>query len=300
MNTDQRPAADLSLSMFSDSSDEELVDWFFSKILVDKDQVVSSKRSVSKKQLPKIPAEEAYSSTSTRMKERQQSLTAANGSYGPYFLEYSLLAEYNQLQKNKLPGVYVIPSAGSPLHWFGVLFVRQGMYQEGVFKFDLFIPDNYPDGECPRLVFKTPIFHPVIDIMTGELDVKRAFPKWKRSVNHIWQILLYARRIFYKIDTKSPLNPEAAALYDNDQELFKGKVSESVQLCKSKMYDVPDTDDPHAIHFSQLSEDAHEKAKHAICEAKPPIDEQGMKNAQSSGLSWVKPGTTQVFSRDCH
>jgi hypothetical protein len=31
-------------------------------------------------------------------------------------------------------------------------------------------------------------------------------------VNHIWQILLYARRCFYKIDTKDPLNVEAAQL----------------------------------------------------------------------------------------
>lgn len=36
-----------------------------------------------------------------------------------------------------------------PLDWFGVLFIRQGIYQEGVFKFDLNIPENYPDGDCP-------------------------------------------------------------------------------------------------------------------------------------------------------
>lgn len=35
------------------------------------------------------------------------------------------------------------------LDWFGVLFIRQGIYQEGVFKFDLNIPENYPDGDCP-------------------------------------------------------------------------------------------------------------------------------------------------------
>ena len=36
---------------------------------------------------------------------------------------------------------------------------------------------------------------------------------FRRNVNHIWQVLLYARRVFYKIDTKAPLNPEAAVLY---------------------------------------------------------------------------------------
>lgn len=34
----------------------------------------------------------------------------------------------------------------------------------------------------------------------------------RRNHNHIWQVLMYARRVFYKIDTTSPLNPEAAVL----------------------------------------------------------------------------------------
>lgn len=33
--------------------------------------------------------------------------------------------------------------------WFGVIFIRSGLYEDGVFKFTIYIPDNYPDGECP-------------------------------------------------------------------------------------------------------------------------------------------------------
>ena len=33
--------------------------------------------------------------------------------------------------------------------WHGVLFIRQGMYQEGIFRFILTIPENFPDGDCP-------------------------------------------------------------------------------------------------------------------------------------------------------
>ena len=29
------------------------------------------------------------------------------------------------------------------------------------------------------VIFKPPVFHPVINMDTGELDVKRAFPKWR-------------------------------------------------------------------------------------------------------------------------
>ena len=33
--------------------------------------------------------------------------------------------------------------------WHGVLFIRQGLYQEGIFKFSVQIPENYPDGDAP-------------------------------------------------------------------------------------------------------------------------------------------------------
>lgn len=36
-----------------------------------------------------------------------------------------------------------------PTVWFGVIFIRHGLYQDGVFKFTVYIPDNYPDGDCP-------------------------------------------------------------------------------------------------------------------------------------------------------
>ena len=33
--------------------------------------------------------------------------------------------------------------------WHGVMFIRQGLYQGGVYRFQLFIPDTYPDADCP-------------------------------------------------------------------------------------------------------------------------------------------------------
>ena len=39
-----------------------------------------------------------------------------------------------------------------PLHilgWHGAVFVRHGVYIEGVFKFDILIPQNFPYGNCP-------------------------------------------------------------------------------------------------------------------------------------------------------
>jgi hypothetical protein len=33
--------------------------------------------------------------------------------------------------------------------WYGIIFVRQSIYQEGIFRFKIIIPENYPDGDCP-------------------------------------------------------------------------------------------------------------------------------------------------------
>ena len=40
-------------------------------------------------------------------------------------------------------------SLSSAAEWYGVIFVRSGVYQEGIFRFKIIIPENYPDGDCP-------------------------------------------------------------------------------------------------------------------------------------------------------
>lgn len=39
------------------------------------------------------------------------------------------------------------------LVWFGVQFVRQGIYQGGIFRFDITLPQNFPNGECPVRIY---------------------------------------------------------------------------------------------------------------------------------------------------
>ncbi|KAM6942925.1 AKT-interacting protein isoform 1-T1 [Xenentodon cancila] len=250
-----------------------------------------------KKQLPPIPKNAAPITKPSSMGTPAHSANGTHASYGPFYLEYSLLAEFTLVIKQKLPGIYVQPSYKSALMWFGVIFIRHGLYQDGVFKFTVYIPDNYPDGECPKLVFDMPVFHPLVDPVSGELDVRRAFTKWRRNHNHIWQVLMYARTVFYKINTVEPLNPEAAVLYEKDVQLFKSKVVDSVKLCNSHLFDQPKIDDPYAISFSPWNPAVHEEAKERMFAYKRRPEEHH-KGTQVSGLSWVKPGSTQPFSKE--
>ncbi|XP_066439869.1 AKT-interacting protein [Eleutherodactylus coqui] len=262
------------------------------------DQKISPPRSSSaKKQLPTIPKNAVPITKPIAPAPTAVSTNGTHASYGPFYLEYSLLAEFTLVVKQKLPGVYVQPSYRSALMWFGVIFMRHGLYQDGVFKFTVYIPDNYPDGECPRLVFDIPVFHPLVDPISGELDVKRAFAKWRRNHNHIWQVLMYARRIFYKIDTTSPLNPEAAVLYEKDVQLFKSKVVDSVKLCNSHLFDQPKIEDPYAIIFSPWNPALHDEARETMLAHKRKSEEQN-KGLHATGLSWVKPGSVLPFSKE--
>ncbi|KAK3729913.1 hypothetical protein QZH41_018072, partial [Actinostola sp. cb2023] len=200
----------------------------------------------------------------------------------------------NQLRSKRIPGVYVLPAAKSPLVWYGVVFIRMGDYQDGIFKFIMTVPDNFPDGGCPKFEFKPPIFHPVVNMETGELDVKRVFPKWRRNINHLWQVLLYSRRIFYKIDTKDPLNPEAANTYENSKDLFKQKVNECLRTCHNQFH-LPVDDDPHAI---RLCPQQHKDIKSNILDSQSKPGKLPTANAHKSGLSWMKKGSVEIFSKD--
>lgn len=247
----------------------------------------------SKKILPPTPNVGELANAPVTVMDRNAN--TKNQAYHAFFLEYSLISEYLLLQKQYMSGVYVIPSAGSPLKWFGVIFIRHCLYQGGSFRFTLYVPDNYPDCDCPILVFDPPIFNPLINYETGELDVKRAFPKWRRNVNHLWQVIQYAKRIFYKIETESPLNSEAAELYEKDLELYKVKAAESISVCNERLYEKPNTDDPHAFHFTPWDSSIHEDFRKKLLGFKKEQD--GSKNSQN-GLSWMQAGTQQIFSKN--
>lgn len=72
------------------------------------------------------------------------------------------------IQSENVAGVYVIPSFKSSFRktysthkfcnykanfyylfpvWFGVIFVREGFYKDGIFRFHISLPDKFPDHQ---------------------------------------------------------------------------------------------------------------------------------------------------------
>lgn len=56
------------------------------------------------------------------------------------------------------------------------------------------------------------MFHPQIDMKSGEMNVRREFPEWRKGVHHMHQVLEFMRVAFYMLDIKEPVNEEAAEM----------------------------------------------------------------------------------------
>ncbi|XP_017875803.1 AKT-interacting protein-like [Ceratina calcarata] len=244
-----------------------------------------------RKLLPLNTNGDSQLSMSVKMIDRP-AVSQTNKEYTIYLQEYNILSEYNMLCSQDLKGIYVVPSAQNSLLWFGVQFVRQGTYQGGIFRFTITLPQNFPDGECPKVIFQTPVFHPLINPESGELCTSWGFPEWRKS-NRIWQLAQFITRILTKVDTKmTPVNPEASSLLENNFEAFRDRVKKCVRESLNKVYNPPTVDDPHYITFSPYIDELHESIKREIYDPKEEEEEN-----KALGLSWVQPGSLQPFSK---
>ncbi|XP_018913959.1 AKT-interacting protein isoform X2 [Bemisia tabaci] len=184
--------------------------------------------------------------------------------FNSFFLEYSIISEFNIVARHKIPGLYTAPSAASPLEWYAVLFIRSGPYEGAIFRFTMLIPETFPDSTTPKVIFQSDTFHPQIDKDSGELNIREKFPEWRKDLNHLWQVLDYTQSIFYNIETKNAVNLESTNLFETDLETWKLRISACVDVSKAKIFDPPPVDDSNCLKFSPYSEEVHGTTKKTI------------------------------------
>uniref|UniRef100_A0A0K8TT76 Putative ubiquitin conjugating enzyme n=1 Tax=Tabanus bromius TaxID=304241 RepID=A0A0K8TT76_TABBR len=212
--------------------------------------------------------------------------------------EYKILGEYKMIQTEDVGGVYVIPSHDNSFIWFGVIFVRDGYYSGGIFRFNISLPDNFPDdSKAPTVIFQNEIFHPLICPYTGTLDTSGAFPVWISGSNHIWQLLKYIQFIFNQpqmcLNAEKLPNQTASDLLSQNKAEFIQKVKECVNLSCDKVYDPPPTDDKHFIVFEKFDNEIHGPV---LANMKSKEDISG--SPPTSGLSWVNKGEFKPLSKE--
>ena len=166
--------------------------------------------------------------------------------------DYKLSIEYKHLKQHCPGGVYLLPSPHSLRTFHGVIFVRRGNFTNGIFKFVLECDPRYNDvGLHPKVTFSSYVYNPHVHPVTGELDLKVAYPEWDGSKHYLVTVMTYIKRIFYlkdydttadngddnavNIESKYP-NQEALSLCKNDPEGYRRRVSECVRESQRSVY----------------------------------------------------------------
>mmetsp|Transcript_16558 Transcript_16558/g.27363 ORF Transcript_16558/g.27363 Transcript_16558/m.27363 type:complete len:244 (-) Transcript_16558:426-1157(-) len=183
----------------------------------------------------------------------QATTYSSNATYqSPRNREYLLILEFKHLKTHAPSGVYVMPSLDSMYVWYGVIFLRDGLYKGGTFKFVINIPEGYPDAR-PSVRFGTRIFHPQVSL-AGDMDLNKDFPSWSKN-NSLVQILTVIKKLFYQIHADNPMNKEAAELYKNNKEEYINRVEQSVLNSQSTVLSNPENSSLRLTEYKQAHDD---------------------------------------------
>lgn len=121
---------------------------------------------------------------------------------------------------SNVSGISAFPESDSNLlHWTGTIEGPEGTYYQGLsFKISLEFPANYPYS-APTIKFVTPMWHPNVD-MSGNICLDILKEKWSAVLN-VQTILLSLQSLLEEPNNSSPLNAQAAKLWDSDATEYK-------------------------------------------------------------------------------
>ncbi|KAI8076912.1 ubiquitin-conjugating enzyme/RWD-like protein [Halteromyces radiatus] len=161
--------------------------------------------------------------------------------------------------------MYLIPCADTLNVLYGVIFLHHGLYNSGVFKFRVTIPENYPYSK-PLVTFLTDVFHPLIGHQ-GHLSLSQAFPPTRHPYQgYLIHLLHYIKNIFYKptmdgLLLKHCVDKEAYRLYREDAVVFGKLAQQCAKLSITELYVFDHFPDNNLIRFSPLDEETFDIIK---------------------------------------
>ncbi|KAL7412068.1 ubiquitin-conjugating enzyme E2 [Mrakia frigida] len=135
-----------------------------------------------------------------------------------------LRSELMGLMMASVPGISAFPESDASLYeWRGSIAGPEATPYAGLtFKITLHFPSNYP-YTAPTIKFVTPCFHPNVALPGGDICLDILKEKWS-AVYSVQTILVSLQSLLGEPNNDSPLNVEAADLWDN-QEAFKAQVA---------------------------------------------------------------------------
>ncbi|RUS22628.1 hypothetical protein BC937DRAFT_88233 [Endogone sp. FLAS-F59071] len=144
-----------------------------------------------------------------------------------------------------------------PQAWFGSLFVHKGYYRNGVFKFRISIPPEYPE-RAPTVDFLTDMFHPLVD-QKGGFNMGQQFPAWRPHQDYIFHVLHYIKNAFKKVVLDNLLekyakNKEAYRMYHNEPHIFANLAQQCAQLSITESILFENFPESNMIRFTSLKD----------------------------------------------
>ena len=161
--------------------------------------------------------------------------------------DLKLTIEYKHLKQNAPGGVLVTPAFDDLRRWHGVIFVRRGACEGGVFRFVVRLPRAYNDRDVyPDITFEPPgaVINPFVDPSTGRLDLASGYPLWDPSCHFMITALTFVKKIFYLKDVDLVgypddrcFDPLAKRLCLDDKPEFRRRCQELVARSQETVYD---------------------------------------------------------------
>ena len=139
-----------------------------------------------------------------------------------------LLVEFTHFQKDQTLGVSGAPSEDDLMLWnAAILGPSDTPFEKGTFELTLKFSERYP-YEPPKINFVSPIFHPNINFVTGQMNLGILMGTWNPAYN-VCAILLSIQCILNDpiIDTPANiLNSMAAQLFQENRQEYNRRVME--------------------------------------------------------------------------
>jgi ubiquitin-protein ligase len=136
-------------------------------------------------------------------------------------------------------GVYIVQSKDGIYKWNGIIFIKEGNYKNGIFRFDLEMNSNYPCS-VPVIRMITPLFHPRVNQVDRKVDLQDLLEDSSKT----WDVLKAFKNSLV-FDCKEYLksnvsNSEAKSVF-MDREKGKIRAIASVQSSLEHLYDKVDS-----------------------------------------------------------
>lgn len=130
-----------------------------------------------------------------------------------------LQSELMALMMSGDSGISAFPEEDNIFCWKGTIIGSKDTVFEGTeYKLFLSFPTDYP-FKPPKVKFETGCFHPNVDLY-GNICLDILQDKWS-SAYDVRTILISIQSLLGEPNTSSPLNNQAAALWENQEEYRK-------------------------------------------------------------------------------